>query len=162
MIVVISHPDSIEGEFRILHQLFDAGLEFFHLHKPDFSSRDMEAYYAKIPEKYQHRVSLHNKHLKFHSLKELEEYPMKYEYALLSPVFNSISKEGYKSAYDLKELEKCIKGRKEKIIALGGIDGDKIEKVKEIGFSGIALLGAIWLNKDPVRSYKKIREKWMK
>ncbi|MGM0579179.1 MAG: thiamine phosphate synthase [Bacteroidota bacterium] len=162
MIVVISHPTPIEGEFRILHQLFDAGLEFFHLYKPSFSNREIEAYWAKIPEKYRDKVSIHSDHLKFHNLQELEECSVDYEYAFLSPIFNSISKKGYKSAFDLMELREVLKGKNGKIIALGGIDEDKIEKVKEAGFSGIALLGAIWHNEDSIGKYKKIKEKWMK
>lgn len=161
MIVVISHPTAIEGEFQILHQLFDAGLEFFHLYKPGFSSREIEAYCAKIPEKYRHKVSLHSDHLKFHSLQELEEYSMDYDFAFLSPIFDSISKRGYKSPFELKDLKAFLIGRKEKIIALGGIDEDKIETVREAGFSGIALLGAIWQSEDPVEKYEQIKEKWL-
>jgi thiamine-phosphate pyrophosphorylase len=162
MIVIISHPTPVEGEFRILHQLFDAGLEFFHLYKPGFSRKEIEAYWVKIPEKYRKKVSLHSDHLKFHSLQELEECSVDYEYAFLSPIFDSISKTGYKSPFDLKELREVLKGRNEKIIAIGGIDEDKIEKVKEAGFSGIALLGAMWKNEDPVKKYKKIKERWLK
>ncbi|WP_375581191.1 thiamine phosphate synthase [Marivirga tractuosa] len=162
MIVVISHPTPIEGEFQTLHQLFDAGLEFFHLYKPGFSSKEIEAYWAQIPEKYRQKVSMHSDHLKFHSLQELEKCSVDYEYAMLSPIFDSISKRGYKSSFDLKELRNFLKGRKEKIIALGGIDEDKIEKIKEAGFSGIALLGAVWHSENPIRKYKVIKEKWMK
>ena len=52
--------------------------------------------------------------------------------------------------------------KKKKIIALGGIDEDKIDMVNDSGFSGIALLGAIWQNENPVGKFKRIKEKWLK
>ena len=36
--------------------------------------------------------------------------------------------------------------RKIKIFALSGIDESRIEECKELGFDGVALLGAIWNN----------------
>lgn len=105
---------------------------------------------------------LHAEYFKFHSLKELENCKEKYDYAFLSPVFDSISKAGYESHMDLKEVEKVLKNREDKIIALGGIDEDKIDTVKVLGFSGIALLGAIWKSDNPVEKFKQIKEKWLK
>ena len=45
---------------------------------------------------------------------------------------------------------------------MGGIDEDKIETAKELGFSGVALLGAIWQSEQPVEKFKRIYELWQK
>jgi hypothetical protein len=49
-----------------------------------------------------------------------------------------------------------------KIIALGGMNEDKVETVRNLGFSGIALLGAIWQNENPVGKFKQVQERWLK
>jgi thiamine-phosphate pyrophosphorylase len=43
-----------------------------------------------------------------------------------------------------------------KVIALGGINEDNIQLVKQAGFSGAAVLGAIWQADDPVTAFLNI------
>lgn len=162
MIIVISNPTAIKDEYSIIHQLFEQGLDSFHIYKPHFFSEQIAAFKQQISTKYHSKIVLHAEYFKFHSLKELENCKEKYDYAFLSPVFDSISKAGYESHMDLKEVEKVLKNREDKIIALGGIDEDKIDTVKALGFSGIALLGAIWKSDNPVEKFKQIKEKWLK
>ena len=67
-------------------------------------------------------------------------------YVFLSPIFNSISKQGYASAFTPKALfEAKQKGIiNEKVVALGGITAANINKIKSYGFGGVALLGDVW------------------
>lgn len=162
MLIVISNPLPIKGEHQIINQLFDEGLEIFHFYKPSFSKEETENFIQQVSVEYRNRIVLHSHYFKFHSLKELEDCKEKYDYAFLSPIFDSISKGGYKSNYDLSEIKDFFKNRNEKIIALGGIDEDKIDTVKELGFSGIALLGAIWQSENPIDKFKRIKEEWLK
>ena len=67
------------------------------------------------------------------------EFASDYDYVTLSPIFDSISKQGYKSAFKLMELKNKIKGKK--VVALGGVTPDKFSYLKSIGFKGAALLG---------------------
>lgn len=60
----------------------------------------------------------------------------------LSPIFDSISKNGYRSAFDLDEIKDMITGRH--VTALGGVTPDAFPILREKGFSGAALLGYIW------------------
>ncbi len=90
----------------------------------------------------------------FHCIYELIEKEELFDYTFLSPIFNSISKMGYKSkAFDFKNLEKAQK----RIIALGGINKFNISEIFEKGFDGAAVLGAIWKNDNPIKAYNELR-----
>ena len=66
----------------------------------------------------------------------------------LSPIFQSISKEGYGSGFSLDGLRNAKGIIDDKVIALGGICPRTITKLKDIPFGGVAVLGALWGN-DP-------------
>lgn len=94
----------------------------------------------------------------FHSIDEINKYfseeniPIDcYQYVTLSPIFDSISKQGYLSAFDLdkidnirKELRPNIAEKVPPILALGGVTPDKFPLLYAKGFSGAALLGHAW------------------
>lgn len=76
----------------------------------------------------------------FHDLKTIIDCPIKLDYAFISPVFDSISKQGYKGqVFDLKDYMGAID-----LIALGGIHAENVTTAFEIGFTGVGLLGCIW------------------
>lgn len=168
-LIVISPPIAVPNEHEIITSLFEEGQEIFHIHKPTFSKKETENFIRQIPSKYHNRIALHSGFPKFHSLQELEECEEKYEYAFLSPIFDSISKTGYKSKFSgsflsgregkisqiKSELITAISGKR--IIALGGVDEDKIETCRELGFAGIAVLGAIWNSSSPVEKFKSLK-----
>jgi thiamine-phosphate pyrophosphorylase len=90
-----------------------------------------------------------------HSPEEYNELPSHFSYAFLSPVFDSISKAGYKAVKF--DLSKC-QNEKTKLIGLGGIETDNVRQVFEMGFDGAALLGAIWNSDDPVNIFCVCRD----
>ncbi|MBC7695735.1 MAG: thiamine phosphate synthase [Burkholderiales bacterium] len=91
-----------------------------------------------------------------HSIADFKNLSDHFSYAFLSPVFNSISKPDYESKpFDLSGLDKNIVT---KLIALGGIDETNCRKPYEMGFDGIALLGAIWNNTNGITNFKKISQ----
>ncbi|MEN2413971.1 thiamine phosphate synthase [Flavobacterium mesophilum] len=77
-----------------------------------------------------------------------------FDYAFLSPVFKSISKENYLPERDLFKEIKSRKNHKTKMVALGGIDSQNIQEVLEKGFDDVALLGSIWKNENPLKQFK--------
>ena len=81
-----------------------------------------------------------------HSLEEVDIKKDMADYVFLSPIFNSISKSGYNSAFSKEELHNAMKQGKidNKVIALGGVSSANIDTVKDLGFGGAALLGDIW------------------
>ena len=93
----------------------------------------------------------------FHTIGSLKQENPGYSYVFLSPVFNSISKLGYKGTFNEDSLKKEIRKTSFRVMALGGVDEDKIGKAKELGFHGIALLGGIWRAEDPVEKFRRIQ-----
>jgi thiamine monophosphate synthase len=98
----------------------------------------------------------------YHELKELNNYDPEIDYVFLSPVFDSISKKQYKARFNTIELKDTLKRVKTDVIALGGVNPENISEVKELGFKGMAFLGAVWNATDPVKSYMAIQDKIMK
>ncbi|MHC9088196.1 thiamine phosphate synthase [Tenacibaculum sp. IMCC1] len=95
----------------------------------------------------------------FHEPEELANCDIEFDYHLLSPVFSSISKEGYEGrGFDVNHIDKTI-------IGMGGINTDTIQETLELGFQGIGVLGGVWNTETPVQSFKNIKrhyEKYMK
>ena len=100
-----------------------------------------------------------------HSIKELEKYAGTFNHVVVSPIFPSISKENYSYDWNLEELrimnyelkiKSQISNLKSQIFAVGGVDIDKINVVKNLNFDGIGLLGAIW--NEPQNAVKKYNE----
>jgi thiamine-phosphate pyrophosphorylase len=89
------------------------------------------------------------------------------DYYFISPVFESISKIGYKGTVILEEYAQFLNEReksgikKPMAIALGGIDEENVGQLKPIGFDGAALLGAIWSKgmgvEEILEKFKKIK-----
>lgn len=80
-----------------------------------------------------------------HRFSEIQHLPINTDYVFLSPIFDSISKRGYTSGFDDAEiLGAFLSETNRKVIALGGIDNTRIEKCKNLGFDGYAMLGYIW------------------
>lgn len=189
MIILISNPAPVKDEHKIIRQIFDEGLEIFHLRKKEYPESDLRTFIENIPEKYRGKIVLHSHYhlageyglrgihvphnfsgttrigtlsVSFHSSEEILKSEILFDYCFLSPVFDSISKEGYQSKFNTNEVKLFLKDTRAKIIALGGIDEDKIEIVRDMGFSGIAMLGAIWQNEHPADKFKRIKERWQK
>lgn len=84
-----------------------------------------------------------------HNENEILTYSNKFNHVIVSPIFKSISKQNYSYEWNFDELKQniaTIKIRKNNIqlFAVGGIDINNITLVKQLGFNGVGLLGAIW------------------
>lgn len=191
MIVVIAPETDVENEITILVQLFEAGLESYHLRKPLKDYQEHCDYLNRIDSKYHNRIVVHYFHelindygLKgihfqeqkrrdhidnpghyfkklnmygktisssFHELDELECCEFEFDYHLLSPVFSSISKEGYEGrGFNVKSIDK-------QIIGMGGINSETIPETVQLGFKGVGVLGGVWNSKNPVESFVEIK-----
>ena len=81
-----------------------------------------------------------------HSLEEVEEWKKKCNYVSLSPIYDSISKKGYRSAFTRQDILQASKVGiiDHKVMALGGVTFSRLEEVKQMGFGGAMILGDAW------------------
>ncbi|QRR00779.1 thiamine phosphate synthase [Dyadobacter sandarakinus] len=78
-----------------------------------------------------------------HDPDALQSLSHSFDYVFLGPVFDSISKPGYKSRIpDEFYLNKY--NYTGKVFALGGIDVHNIQTIAQMGMDGAAVLGSIW------------------
>jgi len=80
-------------------------------------------------------------------------------YGFLSPIFDSISKQGYAAAkFDPDHLRAALHRCQLPIIALGGISPSNVGRAAELGFSGVAVLGSVWQAQDPEHALREIQQ----
>ena len=150
-------------------------MDLIHLRKPESTSDEMERLICDIPAEYHSRLVLHDHHhlaVKYglygihlnsrnpippqgwkgsisrscHSLEEIKEWKDRCNYLSLSPIYDSISKQGYLSAFSREQIEKSVADGiiDNKVLALGGVTFDKVEEVLSLGFGGAMILGDAW------------------
>lgn len=151
-------------------------VDVIHIRKPGASERDVEQLICALPKELYSRLVLHDLHhlaLKYglrgvhlnsrnperlqgfsgtvsvscHSIAELAERKREnFDYLSLSPIFDSISKVGYKAAFTPEELEDArSKGIIDsRVMALGGVTFSRINEVLKMGFGGAMILGDAW------------------
>ena len=161
---------------KITQLLQSGRADLVHIRKPRASQSEVEQLLFSIPTELYSRLVLHDHHslaikyglrgvhlnsrnpeppagwngavsISCHTLSELSECRRKpYAYMSLSPVFDSISKRGYRSAFSADDIAAARSQGliDERVMALGGITFDKITEIKEMGFGGAMILGDAW------------------
>lgn len=99
-----------------------------------------------IPEKYSGTVTATSR-----TLEGVVADKKNCDYVFLSNVFDSISVPELKSLHTAESLREATrKGIIDKhVMAMGGISADNILRIKDFGFGGAAIRGAIWQLFDP-------------
>lgn len=133
-----------------LHQFHELTAEFpgiKRLHYPEALRKAMMASHQAFPfQGYILSSSVHD----LDALQELADF----DYAFYGPVFDSLSKPGYRGT--LRSDFTLPAQPLVQLIALGGITADKVDRVKNMGFAGMAVLGAIWTDKTRVLQHFKL------
>ena len=174
-LILMTTPYFFVEEHQILTALFDEGLEILHLRKPGTEPVYSERLLSLLNEDHRKRIVVHDhfylkneynlKGIHFnhrnpdlpakykghvscscHTAEEVAAHKKACNYVFLSPIFNSISKEGYSTPFTptlLRDLQRK-KIIDKKVMALGGIDLDHIKEAKDLGFGGAVVLGDIW------------------
>ncbi|MHA7944300.1 thiamine phosphate synthase [Formosa sp. 3Alg 14/1] len=62
MIVLIAPETDLPNEIEILHQLFEAGLQYYHLRKPNKNYEEHVTYLKEIDTQYHNRIVVHYFH----------------------------------------------------------------------------------------------------
>jgi len=95
-----------------------------------------------------------------HKLHKLNEDSKRYSFVYLTPIFESISKQAHGGIFSDRQIERALKESENEVYALGGIEESKFEELKNLGFDGVALLGAIWnSDKSPLEAYLSATDK---
>ena len=173
-LIAITKPYVEDNEVAFIHRVFESGFNILHLRKPDADIEYCRELLKKLTPDERKKIVIHDypelfyefdlkgihinrnvtkypegyqgfKTRSCHSLEEVKLYKDYFDYVFLSPIFDSISKKGYKSAFTEEELKIASQDGiiDEKVVALGGITFDKISFLKELGFGGAAMMGAI-------------------
>lgn len=174
-LIVVTSPEFLPDEAHVLSELFAHGLDRLHLRKPTASESQLGKLLGELPPDCRARISLHDGfslqkayglggvHLNgrnplpptgfdglvsrsCHSLDEVRKWRSHCDYLFLSPIFDSISKEGYMARFTPEELESAARDGliDHRVIALGGVSADRIDAVRRLGFGGVAVLGDLW------------------
>ena len=167
--IAVTYPDFREGEAESICRLVDRGWYRVHIRKPGAGRACIAGLLDRIPRRYYPALSLHDcfdlaveyrlggVHLNSrnpeapagwtglvsrscHSLEELERYAS-LDYLFLSPVYDSISKSGYRGRFDPDAL-RGVPLRN--VFALGGVTPSKTSELEKAGFGGSAMLSAAW------------------
>ena len=92
----------------------------------------------------------------FHRLADIPAAGGLFDYVFLSPVYDSISKAGYRATFDHHELRRFLAAVDQKVVALGGIDGRRVGEAAALGFAGVAALGAVWSGHNPEKAAREL------
>lgn len=189
-LIVVTQPFFFAGEAARIEALFRAGLELLHLRKPASSAEECGALLEQLPPFCRGRIVTHDHfglvarfglrgvHLNgrnplpppgfagqrsasCHSLEELAGRKREgFDYLFLSPVFDSLSKRGYRAAFPPDVLAAAREAGVldgQRVVALGGIRPELLEQVAAWGFGGAAVLGYVWQG-DPVGRLRLLQE----
>jgi thiamine-phosphate pyrophosphorylase len=77
------------------------------------------------------------------------------DYCFLSPIFDSMTGK-FQSGFYEDGIRAAIQKTGRKVIARGGIDITRLEKINEMGFYGCAFFSTIWDSDTPVEDYISI------
>ncbi len=174
LVIVITLPEFIADEAMKIEKLLAGGIDYVHIRKPGSSSEQMERLLTEISPAFRRKLKLHDhfdlaekydvagvqlnsRNPEFetttltlskscHSLEEVEKEYNNKEYVTLSPIYDSISKEGYHSKFDIEKIKRNIANKN--VIAIGGVTPKKLPELKNAGFRGAAMLGCVWNDID--------------
>lgn len=165
-LIAITKPEFWAGEApAIMRLLEEGGFWRVHIRKPGAQTSEVERLILAIPPRLRPRLTVHyhfelaqlvgGVHLNSRnpsppqgwmglvsrSCHSLDELTAEANYLFLSPIFDSISKPGYRAAFSAEELRGKVDGR---VFALGGVTFEQLPYIQELGFGGAAMLGAAW------------------
>lgn len=169
-LIAITPEQPVDDEGRQITALLRDGWHRVHLRHPQASLREIRSIIETVSPELHNRIVLHGHfdltaefnlgglHLNHrcpvppsfyrgalsrscHTVNEVIQ-SAHMSYVTLSPIFDSISKHGYKAAFTHEDLLRLTDATVP-VIALGGITHDRITQLDGYNFSGYAMLGAV-------------------
>lgn len=168
-VVVITPEAFVPGEAAAIERLLRSGAVWrVHLRKPGCPPEAMRSLIEAIPHDLHKCLSLHDAHAlagvygcgvhlnsrtsvvdaqrcgpvsaSCHSLAEVA-VRRDADYVFLSPVYDSISKSGYRARFSPEVVRGLVDSR---VFALGGVTPEHLPQLASAGFGGGAMLGCVW------------------
>lgn len=175
LLVAITLPNAIDEEVAIIRRLLAGSVDIVHLRKPDATVDYCRTLLRELTPAERAKIVIHDYYTLYeefalrgvhinrniahlpdgyrgthtrscHSLEEVVRYKAECDYLFLSPIFDSISKEGYHSAFSDEVLRRAAAEGiiDDRVVALGGVTLDKLSYLERVGFGGAAMSGAIY------------------
>lgn len=95
----------------------------------------------------------------FSSVHELKATYLTFDYAFISPLFNSNYTGNSFFCFSKSDVMDMLARKKMPIYGLGGISENRIKLLEEFGFDGVGLQSAVWKSVDPIKSFRNILNK---
>lgn len=143
--------EGIKSSYRnrlVLHSHHHLAEEL-NLNRLHFNEKDRK---AKKQDQYSKAII---RSTSVHSISDFNQLDKQWSYALLSPMFSSISKPNHGQEYTVRHELKLRNNSQVQLIGLAGIHADNLGLVYHSGADGVALLGTIWNDRQPLASFKK-------
>ncbi len=172
--IVVTSPSFFDGEEQFVKTLLSSGVDLVHLRKPEGDRHRCEQLLKALSDDERRRIVAHDflelatpyglggVHLNrrnskkprgfegtvscsCHSIDEVRARKEEFDYLFLSPIFDSISKEGYRSAFSEKDLDEAARLGviDDRVVALGGVTPEAIPLLRRWHFGGAAMLGFV-------------------
>jgi thiamine-phosphate pyrophosphorylase len=170
-LIVISPEAEDARELAVLAELFSAGLTHYHLRKPAWSRAQLAAWLQALPEALHARIVLHTHHDLAAEFAvgglHYRDQPFQQECNLMGETFRLSVRLRSRAVHTLSTLRDSLGvladlesvlalPRRAEVMALGGIDAERIPACHDYGFDGVAVLGAVWQDSDPVHAFKQL------
>ena len=189
-LILLTNPTKLFNEVDLFDTICDIGIPCLHIRRAEHTFEAYRNYLDRMPKKMRDVAILHEHvqlaekynlmgvHFKstsepqqvegkiigksVHSFEEALRY-QDLDYLYLSPIFDSVSKQGYEAPFDKQELKTFLNNwsGKAKLYALGGITPDNAKEALDMGFYGVVVLGSVWsqvMYTTIVRNWKKLKE----
>lgn len=161
----VRKPDFTEKEYRLYLSDCASILSHMVLHEHHSLAKEFSVKGIHLKERDRKSATQIDNDVKvistsFHIIADVKNISHAFEYVFYSPLFKSISKENYGSNTTREQLILTATELKKftsiPVIGLGGINEENIVLVKECGFDGAALLGAVWESEEPIEAFDQI------
>lgn len=164
--IAITLPGFMPGEASFIVRLLDESFDRVHIRKPDADALAVAQLIEGVPKAYRSRLVLHDHHVlaeryglggihlnyrnpvapagfqgsvsrSCHSLDEVRAWKPRCAYVFLSPIYDSISKQGYRSAFSKQTLLKASAEGiiDQQVVALGGVSYQRLAEVEQLGLA---------------------------
>ena len=187
-IIAITTPKVDDMDALLIKSLLEGGIDMVHLRKPESDIHECRQLLNVLTKEERGKIIIHDfpelydefslkgihinrnvsrlpdnyngyKTRSCHSLEEVKRYKDEYDYLFLNPIFDSISKIGYRAGFHKEELQEASKKGiiDERVVALGGVTLESIAYLKGLKFGGVAMIGGIY-NIDGLNRLKDLNK----